>query len=392
MSEVAVGRSYGAGLPRNIVTIGGGTGNSMAVRAFSEDPFNGEGVTAIATTFDDGGGTGELRKVYGELPAVGDMRQCFDAMSRLSEGARRSLARRVASGDFSEHLNLGGQTLGNVFIAGTIQAELENQGSFSSALGIVGEVFQVKGAVVPPSDDIRTLIFDLADGTRIIGEHQAEGTHLPSLEGVEISFLDGRAETCADIADAIRPADISEAAEAAIKEADLVIIAPGDLYTSIAPNLVVRGMKEALQKANVVMMISNLMNREHHTSEFTTHTYASEITRLIGAKVIERTLYSTTRPDRAALIAQARLGSHPVLPDVEALKRDGFGPRGFDLISHEDISLDPNDRLSETRSQIRHDPAKVASAVLNIYTSNDFSPALMRKELSGLPTRHHEDA
>jgi len=364
---------YGSGLPEKIVVIGGGTGSSTVVRALTASPFSGEGVTAIATTFDDGGGTGELRKAYGDLPAVGDLRQCLDAMSTLSGGARRALAKRFGEGDISSKLNIGGQTLGNLVIAATIQSELEAGGTFSSALDVVGELLQIKGKVAPPSDDIRTLIFDLPGGSRIFGEHKAEVADIPSLRGTQISFLDGHVDKVVDVRDATKPATISEEAETAIKEGDLVVIAPGDLYTSIGPNLAVRGMKQALVSARVVVMISNLMNRDRHTVDFSTFDYAEEMTRLIGAKVIQRTLFSTTSPDAAALVIQAKRGSYPVRPDVDALKKGGYGPRGFDLISRQTVALDPNDVLAETRSQIRHDPAKIAAGLFNIYTNNGFS-------------------
>ena len=181
------------------MVIGGGTGSSTVVRARMGPHSLGEGVTAIATTFDDGGGTGELRKVYPELPAVGDLRQCLDAMSQLSAGARRALASRFAGGGSSDALILEGQTLGNLIIARAIQAELVAGGTFSSALDIIGEILQIKGHVAPPSDDIRTLVFDLPDGTKIYGEHEAEQALIPSFEGVKISFLDGRRHKQGDI-------------------------------------------------------------------------------------------------------------------------------------------------------------------------------------------------
>jgi len=360
------------GLPEKIVVIGGGTGSSTVVRALTQGIFTGEGVTAIATTFDDGGGTGELRKVYSELPAVGDIRQCLDAMSKLSPGALLALKRRFAGGDPSDRLNVEGQTLGNLMLAGILQSELESGGTFSSALKIAGEFWHAKGHVVPPSNDIRTLVYDLPDGTRIFGEHNAEESSIPSFKGTQISFLDGRHDNCDDINGSIKPAEISDEAEDAIKDA-VVILAPGDLYTSIAPNLAVRGMRDALLSAKVVMMISNLMNRSRHTANFSTFDYAEELTRIIGAHVIRRTLFSTTLPDERAIAEQAKQGSHPVLPDVKSLKNRGYGPSGFDLVSRQKVAIDPNDVLGATRSQIRHDPAKIAAGIFNVYTSNGFS-------------------
>jgi len=362
-------------MPRHIAVIGGGTGNKTAVAAFSQSPFNGEGVTAIASTFDDGGGTGALREVYSALPAVGDMRQCFDAMSNLSPRALRALASRFGAGEnVSDRLFLEGQTLGNLIIAGVIQTEFANGGTFSSALKIVGELLQAKGRVAPPSNDIRTLVYTLpGEDEPIFGEHQAEETKIPSFKGVEISFLEGSRDQCSDVRLAMKPAHISQEADHAIRSADVVILAPGDLYTSIAPNLAVEGMREALEAAKVVFMISNLMNRDRHTVGFTTYDYVREYERIIGARVIDRVIYNNVRLDGLALKAQEAKGSHPVRPDAKGMKTSGYVVRGFDLLSHEKVVVDPNDSLGATRSEIRHDPMKLATAVIEVYINNGFS-------------------
>lgn len=364
-----LGNGFGTGLPQNIVVIGGGTGSSAVIRALTQEPFSGKGVTAIATTFDDGGGTGALREVYPDLPAVGDVRQCLDAMSQLSPIARDALASRFGSGDDSDRLNVEGQTLGNLVIARTIQRMLQKGGTFNAALEAVGQLLQIKGRVVAPSDDIRTLIFDLPDGTRVYGEHQAEQTLIPSFEGAKLSFLNGRRGTSDGAEEVVEPAHISREADAAIRDSDLVIIAPGDLYTSIAPNLSVEGMSSALKAAKAVIMISNLMNRDRHTVDFTVHTYAKEVSRLIGNGVIQHVIYNTGRPDDGVLQTQTAKGSHPVRPNLSALTRDKYGPRGFDLVSHIGIGIDEDDPLAELRSQIRHDPAKLAAAILQVYIS-----------------------
>lgn len=356
-------------LPRRVVIIGGGTGSATVVRAFTQAPFDGVNVTAIATTFDDGGGTGELRKVYPDLPAVGDLRQCFDAMSSLSPAALRALASRFGGGGASNKLNVEGQTLGNLMIARIIQTELQHGGTFSSALDIVSELFQIKGTVAPPSNDIRTLVFDLPDGTRIFGEHTAEETKKDSFRGARISF---RADRQEDKGAVLSQASISKEADHAIREADMVILAPGDLYTSVGPNLAVRGMREALESARLVIMISNLMNRDRHTVGFTTADYVEEYTRIIGAPVIHRVIYNTSNLDPVALKAQAANGSYPVYPDLKRLQAEGCAVRGFDLLSRKHVAFDPHDAIAASRSQIRHSPAKLAIATIDVYLGNHF--------------------
>lgn len=380
MSELPPVESQANLLPQNVVIIGGGTGSSTVVRSFTDNPLTGEGVTAIATTFDDGGGTGELRKVYAELPAVGDIRQCLAAMSGLSPRALRGMAHRFDAGELSDSLNLKNQTVGNLNLAGYIKDALKHGETFTTALETLGELFQAKGRVVPPSDDIRTLVFDLPDGTRIYGEHNAEEAEIPSFKGADISFLKGRREGYESeraARAAIEPAAISEQADAAIRDADLVVLAPGDLYTSVGPNLAVSGMKQALKAAKTVMMISNLMNRKYQTSGFKTADYVQELERIIGVKageahLIHRVIYNNQRLDPEALKEQAKDGSHPVRPDVKGLKAAGYMVRGFDLLSRERVAIDPLDELGPSRSQIRHDPARVLAAIFNVYLRNGF--------------------
>jgi uncharacterized cofD-like protein len=361
-----------SGLPQEIVVIGGGTGNSTVVRAFTQEPLTGAGITAIPSTFDDGGGTGELRRVYSELPAVGDIRQCLAAMSGLPDSVLGAFASRFDAGSESDRLNIEGQTLGNLVIAGIIKKKLDEGGSFSDALKDVGKLLQIKGNVVAPSDDIRTLVFDLPDGTRIFGEHNAEEAKIPSFKGAKISYLEGHEED-GPVESRIRPAKISNEAKDAIASADIVLLAPGDLYTSIAPNLAVEGMGKALKAAKVVMMISNLMNRDRHTVGFTTADYVREYERIIGEQVIERVIYNTAKLDPVALEEQRRKGSSPVRPAVGKMRDLGYVVRGFDLLSRKRVAVDPNDALSATRSEIRHDPGKLGTAIMSVYLNNGFA-------------------
>ena len=135
----------------------------------------------------------------------------------------------------------------------------------------------------------------------------------------------------------------------AIREADLVVIAPGDLLHLHWAKPGRAGNGRSIAGSRVVIMISNLMNRDRHTVGFTTHKFAEEMTRIIGVKVIRDVLYSTTQPDREALERQIKAGSHPVQPDIEGLKHNGYNPRGFDLVSHQVVVHDSHDPLIHLR-------------------------------------------
>lgn len=338
-------------LPQEIVVIGGGTGNSTVLSGLS--PYIREGLTAVVSPFDDGGGTGELRKAYPGTMAVGDLRQCAGAMA--PDDAAKFLGFRFGEGEEAD-ANVSGQTLGNLAILAALQ---QADGDMTEALSRIKRFFTIEGNITPVSHDNRRLRFELPDGTTINGEHNLEETQIPSLKGTKIGF------------DA-EQTDISDEAEAAIKSADIVVIAPGDLYTSIGPNLAVRGMKEALKEAKVKMMISNLMNRDRHTVGFTTRDYVNEYTRIVGGRFIDRVIYNTGKLDRLDLADQRAVGSHPVRPDVKGLKADGYTVRGMDLLSRTRVAKDPKDKINHLRTEIRHDAGLVAGGIIGVYLNNGF--------------------
>lgn len=338
--------------PLKVVVIGGGTGNSTVLGGLKHRI--GHHLTAVVNTFDDGGGTGKIRDEYGGI-AVGDLRQCARAMSDLSADALAVLEGRYGKGTGLSDMNVHGQTVGNLLLH---QAIHQFRGDYVRAIHAYSEIYRIRGNVLPVSHDSRRLRLTTVDGILIEGEHEAEMTDIASLKGAEISF-DGEAS-------------ISEAAKEAISEADMVVLAPGDLYTSIAPNLAVEGMREALEQAKLVVMVANLMNRARHTAGFTALDYAREYERIIGARVIGRVLYNIAPLDSQALRDQLEAyGSHPVVPDEAGLREAGYRPVARDLLSAERPEFDVNDALADTRSNIRHDPRKVADALVQVASQSD---------------------
>jgi uncharacterized cofD-like protein len=339
--------------PYDIVVIGGGTGNSTVLQGLK--PYAGEGLTAVVNTFDDGGGTGKLRTEYGGI-AVGDLRQCLRAQSSLDADVLDIMEDRWGEGSGASGMNLKGQVPGNLLID---RAFRKHAGDPDRAIRAVSRLYQIKGKVLPVSHDSSRLTITLPDGQQILGEHNAEMTELPTFKGARLGFDNGGTT-------------LSEEAEAAIESADMVVL--GDLYTSIGPNLVVKGMKEAIERAKAVVMVANLMNRGRHTVGFNALDYAREYERMIGARVIDRVIYNTESLDPVALAEQARkTKSHPVEPNVAGLEMEGYRPYGADLLSHNVVMPGEHDELGGTRSEIRHDPRKVASAIIGVYHMNGFA-------------------
>lgn len=330
-----------------IVVIGGGTGNFTVLSGLKHHV--GEGLTAVVGMADDGGSTGALRDEYGVLPP-GDIRQCLVALSNASQETRDLINYRIPKG-MSEGGGLSGHTLGNLLIASAQQIK---GGDMNAALDMLGKTFDLRGQVLPATLADRRLRLTTVDGEVIDGEHTVEENDTPSLKGAIVGFDKD-------------PTPINERAEAAITEADMVVIAPGDLYTSIAPALAVRGMREALRKARGVVQVANLMNRNRHTAGFTVSDYANETQRIAGAPILTHLLYNSERPDDDTLHRYAGQREFPVGVDVDVLSEATYHAIGRPLLSHAEVVVDPNDAIGASRSLIRHDPQKVAHALLGIY-------------------------
>lgn len=333
--------------PLHITVIGGGTGNSTVLSGLKQ--WVGPGLSAVVDTFDDGGSTGKIRDEYGGI-AVGDLRQCARAMSNLSSDVLACLEGRFEAGSGLSDINVQNQAVGNLVLEKFHQLFKDNPERIISAYS---ELYNIEGRVLPVCVESCRLNIQMTDGTLLEGEHHIEETKINSLKGSTLGF------------DKI--AYLSNPAKHAISQADMVVIAPGDLYTSIGPNLVVEGMREAIQRAKLVVMVANLMNRDRHTVNFSVLDYVKEYERLLGARFIDKIIYNTAELDKRKLHEQEAMGSQPVIVDKNKLESLGYGVLGMDLLSRELVRVDPNDVLAGSRSSIRHDPDKVAKAIMGIY-------------------------
>jgi uncharacterized cofD-like protein len=325
-----------------ITVIGGGTG-SFSVLSGLKDVSR---VTALVNMIDDGGSTGELRDEFGVLPP-GDARQCLVALSR-SEKARDLFNYRFSPGS-----TFPGHSGGNIIL--TILNEL-NGGNFAKAIEDASEILNIDGKVVPITLDNRRLVVETLEGEVIYGEHNVDTAHIPSLLGAKIDFDN--------------PTQVNPTACEAIEESDLIVIAPGDLYTSIGPALAVNGLSEALQSTNAkIIYLCNLVNKPWHTSNFRVETYATEIERIIGAKVLDYVLYNTEQPSEEALERYVRDRELPVPYDEDILRRMHYVAVGGKFLSQDEPKRDANDPIQD-RSLIRHNRRAIASQVMQIAWQN----------------------
>ncbi len=319
----------------NIVTIGGGTGTFVVLSGVRRLPD--VSLTAIVTSADDGGSTGKLRDAYGFLPA-GDARQALVALAEDGNVLRELFAYRF------EKSEVAGHNLGNLFLT----ALTDLLGSDAAALEEASRILRVCGTVVPATTAAVTLRAELVDGTIIDHERNIDERIGGRARIKELSLAE--------------PAALSLGARSAIEGADLIIVGPGDLYTSSIAALLPDGMKEAIAGAKArLVYVSNLFTKTGQTEDYTVRDHVAEIARYAGREpdVIFLNQGGLT-PD--VLEKYAAEGEYPPIDDY--LPSDAR-VRRLPLVSVYVVPAVPGDPLP--RSLVRHDPAKLAAAVATLF-------------------------
>lgn len=323
-----------------VVVIGGGTGSFTLLSGLKKYTHS---ITALVNMVDDGGSTGQLRDELGVLPA-GDVRQCLVALSS-SPKVRDLFNYRFDEGSMKGH------AFGNLFMA----ALEKMTGSFSQAVETASEVLGVNGRVFPITLDDTKLSLKLHDGTIVEGEHAIGTTKIPGNERPWLELSP--------------PANINPRARQAILDADLVVIAPGLLYGSLAPVLLVCGVTRSLAETKAKKVyVCNLVNKPEQTDGFTVSDYADEIERFSGVK-LDYVLYNNHRPPQELIDKYAHDGEMLVEWNKEELKKKHYYASGKRLIAdtawvNTNSSSDP---LVAQRSLIRHDSDRVARELMRIY-------------------------
>ena len=228
-----------------IVAIGGGTGLSTLLRGLKEHTSN---LTAIVTVADDGGSSGVLRNELG-IPPVGDIRNCVVALADAEPLMSEVMQYRFPATDGGEPSGLAGHALGNLLIAGMTAVE---GGDFEDGIRLMNRILAVRGHVLPVSPTPLTLHAQLADGTIVDGQSQVMGT--AGIERVWITPGDVRA---------------SDDALAAIADAELIVLGPGSLYTSLLPSLLIPAIRDAVERATAPRIyVCNVAMQEGETAGF----------------------------------------------------------------------------------------------------------------------------
>ncbi len=324
----------------SIVVIGGGSGSSVLLGGLKQHPVD---LTAIVTTFDSGGSSGILREEFG-YPPFGDLRKCLVALSDSEHSLTTASEFR-----FSPESSLNGHSLGNLMLAALTSVHDDLEG----AINEMSRMLSITGKVIPVALEPADLCAELEDGSRLRGESSIDlrGGDLPRIKNV---FLD--------------PAvDANPRALEAIESADAIVFGPGDLYTSIVPNLLARNVPEAVARSKATKIyICNLMTKRGETGDFETSDFASEIVHYLNGLKLDSVL----------------INSRQVPPDM--LSR--YAEEGAVPVVHNEAELHHHTRsvlaapLSINHPKVRHDPERLAEAVLSAMLFDTTGPSPIRDE------------
>lgn len=313
-----------------IVVIGGGTGSFELLSGLKKYTPN---LTALVSMADDGGSTGVLRDEYGVLPP-GDIRKCLVALSRTPE-LRNLFDYRFSDG------GLAGHSFGNLFLS-TVE---KMAGDFARAVELAGKLLNITGRVLPITLDNVTLVIEEANGRITRGQSQLNDKTF----AFEVQRPTVRLEP---------EAHITPEAKQAILDADMIVIAPGSLYSSLAAALVVDGVAEAMAQSRAhKVFVCNLVSEHGQTDGFGVHDYAAEIERFLGNKVqLDIVLYNTHEP-APALLKRYKEEDRTWVPfDETLLSKQHYIAIGDDFVA------DGNGQ----RTLIRHNPDKIAAKILQL--------------------------
>lgn len=323
----------------NLVVLGGGTGSYALLCGLKHYAKN---ITALVNMSDNGGSTGALRDEYGVLPP-GDVRQCLVALSEIGE-ARELFNYRFDSGSFEGH------SFGNLFLA----AAEKLTGSFENGVELASEMLRIQGAVRPITQDNVHVRMKTVDGKIFEGEDI-------------ISYLDfssSRPEIWLE-----PDAAITDNSRKAILDADMIIIAPGNLYGSLAPVLKVSGVAEAIKESRAkTVYVCNLMTHHGQTDNFSVIDLADEIERIAGLQILDYVLYNNNYPSPETVKNYAEEGATPVLSGRNVNQRHWTGIAS-DLLANSVPQIPDGDKLASHRTLIRHDSSLTARSLMRVYFS-----------------------
>lgn len=314
-----------------VVVIGGGTGLSVLLRGLKEYTSN---ITAIVTVADDGGGSGILREDLGMLPP-GDIRSCILALANTEPIMEKLLQYRFNDG------MLKGQSFGNLFIA----AMNEICGSFEEAIKETSNVLAVTGKVLPMTLEDVTLYAVLENGHTVKGESAIPLKNKELDSRIKQVYMEPRISY-----------PLVEAVEA-IQDADLIVLGPGSLYTSVIPNLLVNGMVKTIYHAEAPKVyIANIMTQPGETDGYTVLDHVDGILTHSRDDLLDYVIVNTEKIPRGILERYTLDGSEPVI--LKEGEEDILKSKGIQVIKENLVDI--------KKDYIRHDALKLSRILVEI--------------------------
>ena len=320
---------YRPGRAPRVACIGGGTGLSVMLRGLK---YHTPHITAIVAGTDDGGGSGVLRDELGMLPP-GDIRSCILALSNIEPTMQKLIDYRFTSG------SLKGQSFGNLLLA----AMNGISESFDQAVARMGEVLAITGRVLPVTNADVRLLAEFEDGGVVIGESKI--AQAKKERGCRIRRIRLIPE----------PVTALPASVQAIQEADLILIGPGSLYTSLIPNLLVGGIAEAIERSRAKkIFVANIMTQPGETEGYTLSDHIRSLFAHAGTRLFDTCLVNNEPAPPEVLARYAQEGSYEVALDAERVRDQG-------------VRVVPAFVAEYSKGLVRHHPDRLAEQIMRIY-------------------------
>ena len=305
-----------------VVTIGGGTGLSVLLRGLKKYPLD---ITAVVTVADDGGSSGKIRSDM-NIPSPGDIRNVIAALSDVEPYLEKMFQYRFDSGEVKGH------PVGNLMIA----AMTDIHGDFSTAVKVMSRILNVRGTVLPTTNDIATLNAVLSTGEIIRGESS-------------ITEAGGEIDHVYITPSRVKP---NEDVLRAIEEADYIIMGPGSLYTSIIPNLVISQVSDKIRESKAKKIyVCNVMTQHGETDNYTVSEHITAINKHVGENIFDLVIANSREFDDSILSKYHKEKQEPVKIDHEKIEE-----LGIKLIKNNDVGIVDN-------NTIRHNAEKVSELI-----------------------------
>lgn len=317
-------------MSKKIVTIGGGSGQFVLLSGLRDSDLM--DITAVVSMVDSGGSTGRLRDELGVLPP-GDIMKCILALSPHQDIARDLLLYRFQSTNNRLH----GHSVGNMLLTMLSQYS----GNFPDGVNALSEILQVRGRVFPVTTDKATLVAELTDGSRLYGESAIDVPRGDKRKKIKRAYL------VPHHSDSIK---VHPPVIKAIREANYIIFGPGDVFTSIVPNLLVPGVKEAINdsKAKLIYIV-NIMTKFGETDNYDVKDFVSKIEEYIDRKI--HVIVSNNRRPAQRLITEYN-------KEKAAFVEPPVGMKKYKVVK--------SDLLEQKGKIVRHNPKKLAKVLHRI--------------------------